>query len=941
MKNRFVSFVWVSIVVIVFVSCATSVDSDIEPHIVYSTATPQIVEITATSEPTILPSTPIPEPSDDLVTFVDSGQRLGNGRSWDVALGDLDADGDLDAFVANGSLGQERNAVWLNDGQGNFSIKEQHLEFGMGVALGDLDGDSDLDALVTDWYAPAKIWMNAGDGIFSDSGQTLINGEAMGAALGDVDGDGDLDAYLARDGANSVWLNDGIGNFVDSGQQLGEEITDDLYLGDLDGDGDLDALAGGWDEHARVWLNNGEGIFSDDNQKLTSKYLHIHGLDMGDLNGDDKLDAFMAIAGDVNQVWLNDGGGIFSQKEQGMRSSPDNEIALGDLDGDGDLDAIVAVAFTGDEIWLNDGFGVFTNNGKRLGSQYSSQVQLGDLDGDGDLDAFIAHANLALNSGGEIPNTIWLNETKLLVSPIENASDEQFERWAVLAEKDDYSDVPGEQGLPIDNINNEQMKNLLLNEGWEESHILDLREFNQNDIHQALVWLSENADENDIALFYITGHDSYLNDYLEWDNFFPQRWSEIPSNNRILIVDTCRAATFIQPIAEDPRPHLSIAVAAEDELAWSGLEEEGLPIVGSVFVHYFVAALSDLQADSDADGFISVQEAARMAETEQRNYMHNVVFNVPEFLAIYHQNGAYPDQDPDFPHVIMDDAVGEPVYLHASQTSPIIGSSVSRQKDDMLMTYVPGSEFHMGSTLEEIDAAIALCREHYNICNRWYYMREDPQHNVSLDSFWIDQMEVTNAQYRLCVEMGACVESMECKKGEITYTDSEKADHPVVCVNWQDAQDYCSWVGARLPTEAEWEFAFRGEVGVIFPWGNEFEGGRLNYCDINCEASHADDRYDDGYTKTSPVESHPEDVSWSYTMGMSGNVSEWVADWLGDYSSRAESNPTGPDFGNEKLVKGCSWFFHPAYCRGAARASISPETRFDYVGFRCASSASE
>ena len=257
------------------------------------------------------------------------------------------------------------------------------------------------------------------------------------------------------------------------------------------------------------------------------------------------------------------------------------------------------------------------------------------------------------------------------------------------------------------------------------------------------------------------------------------------------------------------------------------------------------------------------------------------------------------------------------------------------------MTYVPGSEFHMGSTLEEIDAAIALCREHYNICNRWYYMREDPQHNVSLDSFWIDQMEVTNAQYRLCVEMGACVESMECKKGEITYTDSEKADHPVVCVNWQDAQDYCSWVGARLPTEAEWEFAFRGEVGVIFPWGNEFEGGRLNYCDINCEASHADDRYDDGYTKTSPVESHPEDVSWSYTMGMSGNVSEWVADWLGDYSSRAESNPTGPDFGNEKLVKGCSWFFHPAYCRGAARASISPETRFDYVGFRCASSASE
>lgn len=264
-----------------------------------------------------------------------------------------------------------------------------------------------------------------------------------------------------------------------------------------------------------------------------------------------------------------------------------------------------------------------------------------------------------------------------------------------------------------------------------------------------------------------------------------------------------------------------------------------------------------------------------------------------------------------------------------------------RPIDQMQMVYVPGGDFQMGSTLEEIDAAIALCRDHYSICNRWYYMRENPQHTVSLESFWIDQSEVTNAQYRLCVEAGICSEPSVCKKGAPTYFDGEKVDHPVVCVNWHDAQAYCGWAGARLPTEAEWEYAFRGEAGVIYPWGDEFDGNMLNYCDANCEASHADDRYDDGFAQTSPVGSYPEGVSWSNALGMSGNVSEWVADWLSDYSSQAESNPTGPESGGEKVVKGCSWFSHPTYCRGALRASISPDTRFDYLGFRCASVITE
>ena len=822
----------------------------IETQIVY-----QVLEITVTPFPTNIPSTPTAEIFEERVTFINSGQRLGFGRSWDVALGDLDNDGYLDTFVANGSQGGQSNAVWINDGQGIFSMKEQHLGYGMAITLGDVDDDGDLDALVTDWNAPAGIWLNAGDGIFSDSGHTLANGEAMSAALGDLDGDGDLDAYLAREGANSIWLNDGSGIFTDSSQSLGEGITDDIFLGDLDGDGDLDAMAGGWDEHAKVWLNDGSGYFTESDQKLTSKYLHIHGLDMGDLDGDSDLDVFMAIAGDVNQVWLNDGGGVFNQLGQQMPSSPDNEVALGDLDGDGDLDAVIAIAFRGDQVWLNGGAGVFSDSGLRLGSQYSSQVRLGDLDGDGDLDAFITHGDLSLSSGGELPNSVWLNDS----SP--SVSSSKVEGWAVIAEKDDYSEIPDEQNLPIDHINLEQIKQLLLEYGWDESHILELREYNQNDIDQSLEWLSENAAENDLVFFYIAGHDSYLNDSLDWQDFFPQRWADVKSNARILIVDACRAATFTRSINDDPRPHLSIAGVAENELAWSGLEEEGLPIIGSVFVHYFVEAFSNPLADLDGNGSISVQEAAWMAETGQRNYMHEVVFTITEFLDIYHQHGAFPEQDAGYPHIIVDDTLGEPVYLNPSQdadtpasslTHPNLGSMQDRQSDGMQMVFVPGGDFQMGSTLEEIDAAIALCQGHYNICNRWYYLREDPQHRVTLDSFWIDQTEVSNDQFRACVEADVCLEPLECKKGEPTYADPNKIDHPVVCVSWHDAQAYCDWAGARLPTEAEWEYAFRGEAGAIYPWGDEFDGARLNYCDANCEASHADDRYNDGYVKTSP-----------------------------------------------------------------------------------------
>jgi Tol biopolymer transport system component len=277
---------------------------------------------------------------------------------------------------------------------------------------------------------------------------------------------------------------------------------------------------------------------------------------------------------------------------------------------------------------------------------------------------------------------------------------------------------------------------------------------------------------------------------------------------------------------------------------------------------------------------------------------------------------------------------GSPTDVPVSLT-PDVGDTRIRPTDGMTMVCVPGGTFLMGSTEDEIEEAISVCRQHYSPCNRWYYERSSPQHAVSLDGFWLDRTEVTNAQYRQCVEEGVCSEPLECKKGEPTYSDADKLAHPVVCVDWHVANQYCEWAGGRLPTEAEWEYAFRGQRGSIYPWGDAFDGQKLNYCDVNCDQAHADDRYDDGYARTAPVEGHPEDVSWCGALGMSGNVSEWVVDWLGEYTSDAESNPTGPSSGTERVLRGCNWFFQPAYCRAAIRASISPDTRFDFVGFRC------
>ena len=239
------------------------------------------------------------------------------------------------------------------------------------------------------------------------------------------------------------------------------------------------------------------------------------------------------------------------------------------------------------------------------------------------------------------------------------------------------------------------------------------------------------------------------------------------------------------------------------------------------------------------------------------------------------------------------------------------------------MVYVPAKEFIMGSSDAQVDIALALCNEYLGGCQRGWFSGEQPQHPVSLDAFYIDKTEVTNAQYRACVEAGAC----DAPSDTIYYDDAKYAQHPVVYVNWYQANAYCRWAGKRLPTEAEWEKAARGTDERTYPWGEGIDCGHAQYGGCGGQ--------------TVPVESKLKGVSPYGTLGMAGNAWEWVADWhaLGYYDQSPGYNPPGPNAGTDRMLRGGSWGDVPHLLRGANRSWYPPGHRSDNVGFRCARDA--
>jgi len=240
------------------------------------------------------------------------------------------------------------------------------------------------------------------------------------------------------------------------------------------------------------------------------------------------------------------------------------------------------------------------------------------------------------------------------------------------------------------------------------------------------------------------------------------------------------------------------------------------------------------------------------------------------------------------------------------------------------MVPVPAGEFRMGSTEEDIAAAMQLCPQ----CPEESFTRETPPHSVFLDAFFIDRYEVTTADY---------AEFLKAAKRQAPdhWDEGSQAKHekkPVIGVTWDDAVEYCKAKGKRLPTEAEWEKAARGIDGRRYPWGND----RANLIWANFDKCCIWT----GYGLLTVVGSLEKGASPYGAHDMAGNVREWVQDWYDEryYAASPKKNPAGPDKGTEKVVRGGGWLHLATGLRATAREKRDPAVRSTSAGIRCAKS---
>jgi formylglycine-generating enzyme required for sulfatase activity len=267
----------------------------------------------------------------------------------------------------------------------------------------------------------------------------------------------------------------------------------------------------------------------------------------------------------------------------------------------------------------------------------------------------------------------------------------------------------------------------------------------------------------------------------------------------------------------------------------------------------------------------------------------------------------------------------------------VVGSTLTSDKDGMTLVFVPAGEFTMGS---DADDALAECQKFRSDCQRDWFTDEEPPHSVHVDDFWIDQTEVTNRMYALCVEAGVCQEptSTGFDPRSRYYGNAEFDNYPVILADWSMAKTYCEWAGRRLPTEAEWEKAARGENASVYPWGDTFDGSLVNFCDTNCPANWANKSFNDGFADVAPVGSYPSGKSVYGALDMAGNVLEWVSSLYKPYPYDATDGRENLDSSDSRVLRGGSWLDHDYSVRSADRAGGNPSGTTSYLGFRCSRS---
>ncbi|MBI9045991.1 MAG: SUMF1/EgtB/PvdO family nonheme iron enzyme [Anaerolineaceae bacterium] len=274
-----------------------------------------------------------------------------------------------------------------------------------------------------------------------------------------------------------------------------------------------------------------------------------------------------------------------------------------------------------------------------------------------------------------------------------------------------------------------------------------------------------------------------------------------------------------------------------------------------------------------------------------------------------------------------------PTSTQTNTPLPGVGSTMKSEVDKIVMNFVPAGKFTRGTSLEKLEQVMEDCGAD---CVRVWFEDELPQQEIYLDAYWIDQTEVTNAMYARFLSENNFEENikvwvdiddedvrlLKVSKGWLPVSGSE--DHPMVEVSWFGARAYCEWAGRRLPSEAEWEKAARGEGLKDYPWGSELDCTRANY--DGCQGNLKE------------VGSLAAGASDYGALDLSGNVWEWVSDWYGPnyYLESPLENPEGISSGKFRVIRGGSFVDSKWFLRSAVRDGQQPNDTNGSVGFRCA-----
>ena len=242
----------------------------------------------------------------------------------------------------------------------------------------------------------------------------------------------------------------------------------------------------------------------------------------------------------------------------------------------------------------------------------------------------------------------------------------------------------------------------------------------------------------------------------------------------------------------------------------------------------------------------------------------------------------------------------------------LLAATVGASDRAGLMVLIPAGEFTMGRTRLTAD-------DKTNMRPR-VLLDDRPARTVKLDAYSIDVYEVTNRDYARFVRMKGHPPPRHWMNGEIPKGEEP---FPVFNVDWEDASAYCEWAGKRLPTEAEWERAARGGLqGMDYPWGDKADAKKARY----------------NSAEPGPVGAFPSNGFGLYDLA--GGVSEWCADWFERtyYEKGPSENPTGPETGEYKVIRGGAWSDAPKRVTVFFRNWVRPNQKTPNLGFRCAKS---